>query len=68
MLAALHANSSEARGLAGALRSLQQRPYGWAPLGVTALGLFAFGAFQFITAAYRTLMPQVRRMQSLKWK
>lgn len=55
MASALHANSSEARGLAGALRSLQQQPYGWALLGATALGLVAFGAFQFITAAYRRL-------------
>jgi len=55
MVAAVHANSSEARGLAGALESLQQQPYGWALLGATALGLFAFGAFQFITAAYRRL-------------
>ena len=55
MLAALHANSSDARGLAGALKSLQQQPYGWALLGATALGLFAFGAFQFVTAAYRRI-------------
>jgi hypothetical protein len=55
MLAALHANSSEVRGLAGALKSLQQQPYGWALLGATALGLFAFGAFQFVTAAYRRI-------------
>jgi len=41
-MAALHANSSDARGLAGALKSLQQQPYGWALLGATALGLFAF--------------------------
>jgi hypothetical protein len=32
-VAALHANSSEARGLAEALKSLQQQPYGWALLG-----------------------------------
>ena len=55
MLAALHSNSSHARGLAGALKSLQQQPYGWALLGATALGLFAFGAFQFVTAAYRRI-------------
>ena len=55
VLAALHANSSEARGLAGALKSLQQQPYGWTLLGAAALGLFAFGAFQFVTAAYRRI-------------
>jgi H+/Cl- antiporter ClcA len=55
ILAALHANSSEARGIAGALNSLQQQPYGWALLGATALGLFAFGAFQFVIAVYRRI-------------
>lgn len=55
LTAAIHANSAEARGLAGALHSLQQQPYGQGLLGVTALGLFAFGVFQVITAAYRRL-------------
>lgn len=53
--AALHANSREARGLGGALRALQQEPYGSVLLGVTALGLFGFGVFQFATAAYRRI-------------
>lgn len=55
IMAAVHADPSQARGLAGALKSLQQQPYGWAALGVTALGLFAFGAFQFVNAAYRRI-------------
>jgi hypothetical protein len=55
IVAALHANASDARGLAGALNALQQQPYGWALLGVTALGLFAFGAFQVLVAAYRRI-------------
>jgi hypothetical protein len=59
--AALHANAREAHGLGGALRALQQEPYGSALLGVTALGLFAFGVFQFATAAYRRIdAPTVR--------
>ena len=55
VLAAIHANASEAKGLAGALRTLQQQPYGWVLLGVTALGLFAFGAFQLVVAYYRRI-------------
>jgi hypothetical protein len=55
VLAALHADASEAKGLAGVLRTLQQQTYGWILLGITALGLFAFGAFQFIVAYYRRI-------------
>lgn len=55
VLAAMHANAGEARGLAGALRAIQQQPYGWALLGLTALGLFAFGTFQFVVAYYRRI-------------
>ena len=55
VLAALHANAREAKGLAGALRSLEEQSYGWVLLGITALGLVAFGAFQFVTAYYRRI-------------
>jgi hypothetical protein len=55
VLAALHANPSEAKGLAGALRTLQAQPLGWLLFGITALGLFAFGAFQFVVAYYRSI-------------
>lgn len=55
VLAALHANAREVRGLAGTLRALQEQPYGWALLLVTALGLFAFGAFQVLAARYRRI-------------
>ena len=55
VLAALHANPSEAKGLAGALRTLQAQPSGWLLFGITALGLFAFGAFQFVVAYYRSI-------------
>jgi hypothetical protein len=59
--AALHANAREAQGLGGALRALQQEPYGSALLGIAALGLFAFGVFQFATAYYRRIdAPTVR--------
>lgn len=57
MLAALHANAREVRGLAGTLRALQEQPYGWVLLLVTAVGLFAFGAFQLVAARYRRINP-----------
>ena len=52
-LAALHASSSEAHGLGGALQALQQQPYGWVLLALTALGLLAFGLFGLVQARYR---------------
>lgn len=55
--AAYQASASEVRGLAGALRALQEQPYGWALLSVTALGLFAFGAFQIALARHRRIDP-----------
>lgn len=55
--AAYQASASEVRGLAGALRALQEQPYGWSLLLVTALGLFAFGAFQIALARYRRINP-----------
>ena len=54
-LAAIHADPGEARGLGGALSTLQRQPYGWALLGLVALGLFAFGSFQFAVARYRRI-------------
>jgi hypothetical protein len=55
VLAAYHGNSSEARGLGGALRSLQEQPYGWVLLAVTAGGLAAFGLFGLVQAVYRRI-------------
>jgi uncharacterized protein DUF1206 len=43
LFAAYSSRSSDAKGFAGALRVLQQQPYGAAWLGVLAAGLFAFG-------------------------
>ena len=53
--AALQADPSEARGLGGALRALQQQPYGPWLLGGVALGLIAYGLFQLVQARYRRL-------------
>jgi hypothetical protein len=55
VLAALHSNSSEVKGLGGALQSLQSQPYGWALLALTAAGLLAFGIFGLVQARYRRI-------------
>ena len=57
LFAAIHARSSEAKGFAGALRTIQHYPYGWALLGITAVGLIAFGLFQIGEGAYRRIRP-----------
>jgi hypothetical protein len=57
LFAAVHARSSEAKGIAGALRTIQHYPYGWALLGITAVGLIAFGLFQIGEGAYRRIRP-----------
>jgi hypothetical protein len=53
ILAAWHSNSREVRGVGGALRALEQQPYGWTLLGLTAAGLLAFGLFGLAQAFYR---------------
>jgi len=50
IVAAWQAQSSEARGLGGALRTVQEQPYGW-----VLLGLFAFGVFGLVKAVYRRI-------------
>ncbi|MBI5110424.1 MAG: DUF1206 domain-containing protein [Rhodovulum sp.] len=55
VMAALTVDARQAHGLAGALRSLQSQPYGWALLALTAAGLFAFGLFQMALARFRRI-------------
>lgn len=57
VLAALHTNPSEARGLGGALRTLERQPYGPWLLGVIAGGLVAYGAYEIVNARYRRIKP-----------
>jgi hypothetical protein len=64
LFSAIHARSSEAKGFAGALRVIQQQPYGSALLGVTAAGLLAFGLYGIAEAAYRRITPP--RLSTLK--
>ncbi|MET0645005.1 MAG: DUF1206 domain-containing protein [Pyrinomonadaceae bacterium] len=53
--AAWHARAEEARGLGGALRALEQQPYGPYILGAVALGLVAYGLYMFVEARYRRM-------------
>ena len=54
--AAWMARAEEARGLGGALRALEQRPYGPYVLGAVALGLVAYGLYMFVEARYRRMV------------
>jgi len=53
--AALHANASEATGVAGTLRTIQGQRYGAVLLGITAAGLLSFGAFGIAEALFRRI-------------
>jgi len=56
--AAFSASSREAKGLAGAFRSIEQLNYGGVILSVIAVGFIAFGAYEFGAAIYRDLNPR----------
>lgn len=56
VLAALHANAKEARGLGGALAALAQQPSGSWLLGIVALGLIAYSIYSVIEARYRRII------------
>jgi len=61
LFAAIDANSREAKGMAGALRIIQQQPYGAVLLGATAAGFFAFGMYGVVLAGYRQISaPSLR--------
>lgn len=57
LLAALHHDPHEAKGLAGALRTVEAQPAGVWLLAVVAAGLAAYGVFQLLEARYRTIRP-----------
>jgi hypothetical protein len=51
--AAWHVNPWEARGLGGALRAFERRPFGPWVLGVVAAGLMCYGLYMLVLAWYR---------------
>lgn len=55
IVAAVRSDSSEAKGLGGALEALEDQPYGWALLALVSAGLAAFGAFGFVQARWRRI-------------
>lgn len=55
LLAALHFNPAEARGLGGALEALRLQPWGPVLLGIVALGLAAFGVYGIVEALWRRI-------------
>lgn len=57
LLAALHTDPGEARGLGGALQALEQQPFGPWLLGVVAVGLMAYGIYELVRARYRRIQP-----------
>jgi hypothetical protein len=63
LFAALDANFREAKGLAGALRAIQQQSYGSILLCITAAGLFAFGIYELSEGAFgRITAPSLRQV------
>lgn len=53
--AAVGYDPDKVRGISGALRSLEQQPFGPYLLGIVALGLIAFGVYMFVMAWYRRI-------------
>jgi hypothetical protein len=53
--AAFNHNPNEVRGLGGALRTLQQQPFGPVVLGIVAVGLIAYGFYMLMLARYRRI-------------
>ena len=53
VVAAYRADPQEAKGLGGALRALEQAPYGPYLLGAVGIGLLGYAVHQFVTARLR---------------
>ena len=57
-VAGLHTDPEEAKGLAEALRAIEQARFGPYLLTAVAVGLIAYGLFQFVEARYRRIRAQ----------
>jgi len=53
VIAALHHNAGEAQGLGGALRQMEQQPFGRLLVALVALGLIAYGVYSVASTRYR---------------
>jgi hypothetical protein len=58
ILAAFRQEPGEAKGLAGALNTLAEQPYGPFLLGAVAAGLALYGLYMFVEARYRRIVMQ----------
>ncbi len=56
VLAGVHVNPKEARGLGGTLRIIESQPYGHLLLACVALGFIAYGIFELTCARYRRIL------------
>ena len=56
VLAAYQSDAGESRGLGGALRAIEQQPYGQWLLGIVAAGFISYGLFMFVLAKYRRMV------------
>jgi uncharacterized membrane protein YidH (DUF202 family) len=56
IVAALHQDPNQAKGLGGALQELSQQPYGQVLLGIVAVGLAAYGIYSLAEARYRRMI------------
>jgi hypothetical protein len=53
VIAAQRHNPGDAQGLGGALRQMEQQPFGRPLLALVALGLIAYGVYSVASARYR---------------
>ena len=56
IVAVMHSDPHEARGLDGALATLAVQPWGPALLGIVAAGLTMYGIYMFVEARYRRMV------------
>jgi hypothetical protein len=57
IVAAMRADPRQAKGVAAAMRSLEELWYGGAVLSAVAMGLMAYGVYQFLRAKFRKVLP-----------
>jgi hypothetical protein len=55
LLAAWHADPSEAKGLGSALEAVRRQPFGSALLGLIGLGLVAYGCYSLIACRWQRI-------------